>query len=308
MYTFPGRWTPAVQALIACAIVSCTAITGKDSAQSNNPPAEEQGAVLARMGGVTLTGTYFQSLLTDMSPTDKKQVVQDPRLAEKLLRDQILKYYLLDLSRQTGWSLRPEVMRKARYAADQVIVASFLNSKATVNQAYPDQALIEKTYATNRDKLRQANQVRLAQIFITGQGKAQQDRINMIHRQLAEQPDRFEALARTYSQHKPSAANSGDLGWQAQNLLLPGLPEVVARMQPGEISSPIPTGQGFHIIRLAERKPGEILTLEQSKPFIVNQLRIEAAGRSEQQYLQNILKKNPITVDSDALGRILRSD
>jgi parvulin-like peptidyl-prolyl isomerase len=287
------------------AIVSCTTVLDKNPKQVEQSDGET--AVLAQMGAVKLTTTYFQNLLSDLNAANKNKVLQDPKLAGNLLRDEILKYFLLDLSNQTGWSLRPEVIRKATNAANQAIVSSFLDSKATVGQSYPDETLILQTYSSNREALRQANRVRLAQIYIEGQSEAR-DRIQTIHHQLAERPERFAELARKYSQHEPSAASGGNLDWTAQNLLLPGLQEVVSQMKPGDISPPIQTQQGFHIIRLSERKPGEILTLEQARPLIINQLRIDEAARRQKQYLQSLLDKNPIAVNQDQLNRFLKSD
>ncbi len=304
----PRRWLVVVLLFITAAIAACATVTEKNGKQSDNSSSDvNQGPVLAQMGGVKLTGTYFQNLLADMKPADKNMILQNPSLAEKLLRDEILKYYLLDLSKRTGWSLRPEVIRKATQAANQAIAASFLHSKATVKESYPDETLIRETYDANRDSLRQAGQVRLAQIYIEGQSKESLNKIKQIHRELAEKPERFEAAARQYSQHDPSAANGGDLGWKNENHLLPGLAETVARMTPGNISAPLGMGQGFHIIRLVDRKQGEILTLEQARPLIVNQLRIEAAGRTESEYLQNLVKKDPIQLDSETLKQFLQN-
>jgi peptidylprolyl isomerase len=306
--TLIRRWRSVGLLFMAAAIAGCATVADNDSKPAADPTGEDaHGPILAQMGGVKLTETYFKDLLGDMNPADQNLVRQNPALAEKLLREEILKYYLLDLSKRTGWSLRPEVMRKATQAANQAIAASFLQSKATVKESYPDETLIRKIYEANRDTLRGAGQVRLAQIYIEGQTKQALDEIKRIHQELGQNPEQFESAARRYSQHEPTAANGGDLGWKSENQLVPGLAETVARMRPGDVSAPIGTGQGFHIIRLIGRRQGDLLTLEQARPLIVNQLRSEAASRNEQEYLQSLLKKDPIQLDQEAVKRYLQA-
>lgn len=69
----------------------------------------------------------------------------------------------------------------------------------------------------------------------------------------ARQGEDFAQLAVTYS-NAQTALEGGQLGWR-QGTQLPGfISEVVARLQPGEISEPVRTPSGYHIIRLNERR------------------------------------------------------
>ena len=66
---------------------------------------------------------------------------------------------------------------------------------------------------------------------------------------------RFQALAREFSQ-STSAANGGDLGWVTDGELSDELATTLQRLQPGQISQPVRTLTGFHILYLAERRTG----------------------------------------------------
>jgi peptidyl-prolyl cis-trans isomerase SurA len=73
-----------------------------------------------------------------------------------------------------------------------------------------------------------------------------------LYRQLQEGAD-FEALARQYSEG-PQAQEGGRLGWLSPGELLPELDEVLFRLQPGEVSPPLQTRLGFHILKVIERR------------------------------------------------------
>lgn len=66
----------------------------------------------------------------------------------------------------------------------------------------------------------------------------------------------FDALARAFSQNA-AAASGGDLGWLLQGQLDDQIEQQLARMQPGQISEPIRTLDGYHIVALRDRRlPG----------------------------------------------------
>ncbi|ASK27479.1 peptidylprolyl isomerase [Neisseria chenwenguii] len=59
----------------------------------------------------------------------------------------------------------------------------------------------------------------------------------------------FAALARRYSQDG-SAANGGDLGWFSDGMMVPQFEDAVHKLKPGQISAPVRTQFGWHIIKL----------------------------------------------------------
>jgi len=63
----------------------------------------------------------------------------------------------------------------------------------------------------------------------------------------------FGALAQELSLDTGSAANGGDLDWFPQGVMVAPFNDAVFAMQPGEISDPVQTQFGYHIIKVIER-------------------------------------------------------
>ena len=63
----------------------------------------------------------------------------------------------------------------------------------------------------------------------------------------------FPALAQQFSQ-SPTAVLGGDLGWVVRGELEPELDDVIARLEPNQISDPIRTATGYHILSLRDRR------------------------------------------------------
>ena len=64
----------------------------------------------------------------------------------------------------------------------------------------------------------------------------------------------FATLARANSQDTLSAANGGDLGWLNAGDTVPGFEDAMDRLAPGEISGPVKSQFGWHIIQVQERR------------------------------------------------------
>src|SRR5580698_6321069 len=62
------------------------------------------------------------------------------------------------------------------------------------------------------------------------------------------------AIANSNSQ---TALDGGQLGWKKGNQLPQFILDLVVKMKPGEVSSPVRTPSGFHIVKLNERRSGE---------------------------------------------------
>ncbi len=72
----------------------------------------------------------------------------------------------------------------------------------------------------------------------------------------------FATLAREYSQDG-SAAQGGDLGWASPGMFVPEFEAVMNRLAPGQISEPLISRFGVHLIQLLERRNTELSQAEQ---------------------------------------------
>jgi foldase protein PrsA len=64
--------------------------------------------------------------------------------------------------------------------------------------------------------------------------------------------ENFEGLAKEYSTDPSVAQNSGDLGWFGKGEMVPEFDKVVFTLKEGEVSEPVKTNFGYHIIKVTE--------------------------------------------------------
>ena len=98
--------------------------------------------------------------------------------------------------------------------------------------------------------------MKVAEIFISVDSPEQEDEVRQLANRLIEQLQggaRFEALARQFSQ-SATAAVGGDLGWLQQGQLDETLDDALKKMKPGDVSPPIRSFGGYHILSLSSRR------------------------------------------------------
>ena len=98
----------------------------------------------------------------------------------------------------------------------------------------------------------------------------------------------FDELAKKYSLDPGSARNGGDLGEFPKGVMVPEFEKAAFELkEPGEISAPVKSQFGYHIIKLEEHIPASPSPFEQVKAAIVRELTDTRA----QQILQDKAKE-----------------
>ena len=67
----------------------------------------------------------------------------------------------------------------------------------------------------------------------------------------------FAELARTYSDDKGSGERGGDLGWVSPGMLVPPFEQAMNALKPNELSAPVKTQFGWHLIQVLERRQAQ---------------------------------------------------
>jgi peptidyl-prolyl cis-trans isomerase SurA len=81
----------------------------------------------------------------------------------------------------------------------------------------------------------------------------------------------FADLARQFSQDG-SAQAGGDLGWASPGQFVPEFEAVMTRLRPGQVSEPLTSRFGVHLIQVMERREVP-LTVREQREMVRNQLR-----------------------------------
>lgn len=83
----------------------------------------------------------------------------------------------------------------------------------------------------------------------------------------AQAGESFEALARQYSNAADKGANGGELGLRSEDRYPELFIQAIAKLKTGEVSAPVESGAGYHVLKVLQRKSGTAaLTVMQTHP------------------------------------------
>ena len=161
-----------------------------------------------------------------------------------------------------------------------------LSADALSSQFQVDPTEVSKYYEGHRSQYevketRQASHI-LISVEAGASAEAKQKaraKAEEIYDQLKRNPAQFAELAKKYSQDPGSAANGGDLGSFSRGSMVKAFDDAVFKMKVGEISPPVESQYGYHIIHLTAVKPAQVKSLDDVRGQIESELRKQLAGR-----------------------------
>lgn len=117
----------------------------------------------------------------------------------------------------------------------------------------------------------------------------------------------FEQLAYDYSLDPSAKRNRGDLGYFLWGAMVEEFQQAAFKMEAGEVSPPVKSRYGWHIIKLAEKQKNEARgTLEESREQIRNQIVSRKRNQLTQEYVETLKKKYPVTIDHATCDYVLK--
>ncbi len=157
-------------------------------------------------------------------------------------------------------------------------------------------------YAKNPDQFKQGESVRASHILIAvpkgadAATKAQaRAKAEGILKDVKAGKD-FAALAKENSADPGSAAQGGDLGFFQQGQMVGPFNDAAFSLAPGAVSDIVETDFGFHIIKVAEKKEGRTIPLEEVKPQLEQYLQQMNRQEQTESFVNGLKAKGKIEV------------
>ncbi len=145
---------------------------------------------------------------------------------------------------------------------------------------------------------------RLASHILLNDGDGAEDQINDLKAQLDAGAD-FAELAKAHSQDPGSAASGGDLGWVSPGDMVEDFETALFALEAGNVSEPVKTEFGYHLIQLNEIKAPELPVFEAVKDDIIQALQ---AQQAETLFLDKATELSALVLDAqDNLDQVAES-
>lgn len=263
-------------------------------------------AVVAQMGDVELPASEISEILASMKTGDESLPTQDPEALDKFVRALVVQRFVLQTALAEKHDQDPAVAASLIRTRDAAIAESYLRKLSNPPADYPSKEEIATAYGENKAALLIPKAWHLAQIYIakTEDVTVSKSRLDDVVKQLAAPGADFASIARVSSDDRSSSPSGGDLGWLQENLIQPPVRAALKDLELNAVSKPIAMEDGWHFIKLLDTREATTPTLDQVSTQLKARLRETKAQQSRQEYLSNLLEKNPPAVNSIELRKL----
>jgi peptidyl-prolyl cis-trans isomerase C len=264
------------RALVALACVALLTVTAPLAPvpYAGVARAADEDPVVARVNGVDIRQS-------DLAFAEEEIGGNMPTIPPEQKRDYLINYLvdvivLSQAAEKQKLGDRPDVKRRLAFDHNRLLMESLLQDAG--KSALSDEAE-RKVYDEAVKQVKNEEEVHARHILVPTEDEAK-----AILAQLKGGAD-FATLAKEKSKD-PGAAEGGDLGYFTKEQMVPEFSEVAFKLGKGQLSDPVKTQFGWHIIKVEDKRTRPTPTFEQVKPQIENYV----AHRAQAEMVENLRK------------------
>ncbi len=217
---------------------------------------------VATVNGHKITLDFFNKVLgqapvqagQEMTPVVKRQVL-----------DKLVEFELAaQAAEKEGLDKTQEFIDTVEFARKQQLYAALIRTKI-LDKVKVTPEDVSAYYDTHKDEFKAEEEVKASHILVDTEDEA---------KKIKERLDKGEDFAEVAkaSSKCPSASRGGDLGFFGKGRMVPEFEKAAFALKVGEVTGPVKTQFGWHIIKVTERKDARIKSKDEVKQEIEQKL------------------------------------
>ncbi|HEY2776094.1 MAG TPA: peptidylprolyl isomerase [Candidatus Binatia bacterium] len=292
-------WTLAAAAALAgCDGGSQPATTAQapaaTPAASSAKPGEASGPVLATYEGKKFTLGDYRAALGPLNSRARKSLDEAPDRRKQFIENKIVSNLIYDEGVRRGYDRDAEVQRRLDELKEHLVVQRVMEDQQ--NATVSDEQV--KSYYDSHTQEFSTEKVKASHILVDNEALAKE-----IYGKLQADKTQFAALAAQYSKDLSNAKRGGDLGTFGRGRMVKEFEDAAfALKNDGDISPPVQTRFGWHIIMRTGREEGTIQPFDQVK----NQIKVKLVSDSRREkttgFIDDLKKKGGVSIDEKAVA------
>jgi len=255
---------------------------------------KDQGKAIATIDGEKITVQEFNNEL-DKIPMNMKMLVASQSGKRSFLDRLIVQKLLLREAKKENIEKDKEFQDKLAEFREQLIMQTLLSRKVTTALNISNEDL-QKYYDAHKEDFKKEKEIRTRQIVVKTEQEAREIRAK------AAKGEDFGELAKKYSLDPSASTTGGDIGFHPKGTLIPEYEAAAFQLtKVGQVSEPVKTQLGYHVIKLEEVKVSSYAPFAEVKDFIRQKITQEKQAEMVQKYIEDLKKNTKIVVNEELL-------
>jgi parvulin-like peptidyl-prolyl isomerase len=257
--------------------------------QGTRPAAQTSGAtsgeaVVARAGQTTYT---LGDIRRQLSRLEAPYRYAAERRLPEYVKELVQREALAQEARRLGLDREPAVRAQIEEAIQAVLIEAL--SKEITSQAMPSPQEVRAYYEAHEAEFRLPEQVQVDQVMVPTEPQAEAIRSAIAAGQ---------AFEPAVEAHSDAAI---DISVFPRGMREPAVEQAAFALEPGEVSQPVRTESGVYLLRLQDRLPARLRSLEGATPLIQARLSAQNRERLWQQLEERLWTSAGVSVREDLL-------
>lgn len=270
--------------------------------------------VLARSAEATLTRADWEAELMRVPADQRIAFATSPQRVQTALNNLLVNRTLAERARALGLDKDPMAQRRIALEMERTLAALMMERADADAGAEFDRAAeknlarAREVYVVNPGRFRVPEEVDTRHILFdtTKRGKDAALAAALETRAKLLAGADFATLAAELSDDPTATRNKGKLGYGARGRLDPAFEAAAfALAKQGDLSEPVLTRFGYHIIRLEGRRPARQQTFEQAQIQILAEMRQKHVNDARDAILSPIRSNKELQVNQDAVDALV---
>ena len=242
----------------------------------------DENAVLIDGPEVDLTVQDFKRALAALPPEVRGGMLRDKNRLRNVMDTTYMAKVAAHRAKQRGLDKDPFVQARIWNRTLNVLASAEVDRAIDEKMTEKDlETLAKERYLLEKEEFRVPEKVSASHILLKTEGKNEKEvlkRLEEIRKAIVTGKLSFEDAAKKYSEG-PSASRGGDLGTFSRGRMVKPFEDVAFSLKEGEVSQPVKTRYGYHLILVHKKEPGRQLTFDEVKHRLIKE--VEGKVRKE---------------------------
>jgi peptidyl-prolyl cis-trans isomerase C len=247
---------------------------------------------VATVNGQAIPAQLLDKVMTQVNSDSGQPVTPDMK---KQVLDKLVEIELVSQeAKKEGLEKDPDFVFGMEMIKKQQLYTALVK-KAILDKVKVSPEEVAKNYEDNKDKYKAEEEIKASHILVDTEEEA---------KKIKERLDKGEDFAEVAkaSSKCPSASRGGDLGFFGKGRMVPEFEKAAYALKEGEVSAPVKTQFGWHIIKVTGRHEAKQKPLDEVKAEVEQKLLQDSQKKAYDELMARLKKEGDVKINETAIA------
>jgi peptidyl-prolyl cis-trans isomerase C len=264
--------------------------------------------ILAKRGNGVVSQDRFAARAAKIPAENRRATLRDGKRLETLINTLLLRAQIVADARVADYDKDPLVAERMNLAAEAELAEAWVEHYIDAQPEGDYEQLAREYYELNKHRMMSNPTIDVSHILVSSEDRNDDEAkalATSIYNEAKDHPEDFDELIASKSEDPSAISNKGKFFKVKRGDMVKAFEESAFALNNGEISEPVKTNYGFHVIRLDRHNEPVQQTFDDVKEALISRERKKHGDRIRNDYLSRLSQLN-VEMTKEALEEMVR--